>query len=85
MVRVHDWEAALNVKLWMLRCLYRVAAAFFLLQISQKLVLFEVFDRQDLSEIVGTVLEWLCFVALALIFRPREQILFFSLMQVRLD
>ncbi|PHJ21345.1 transmembrane protein [Cystoisospora suis] len=81
MVRVHDWEAALNVKLWMLRSLYRVATAFFLLQISQKIILFEVFDRQDFSEIVGTVLEWLCFVALALIFRPREQILFFSLMQ----
>ncbi|CBZ50451.1 conserved hypothetical protein [Neospora caninum Liverpool] len=81
LVQVQDWEEALNVKLKMFRSLYRFSTAFFLLQIIQKLSLFEVFDRQDLSEIAGSALEWIFFIGVAAVFRPREEIRYFSLMQ----
>ncbi|KFG46601.1 putative transmembrane protein [Toxoplasma gondii p89] len=81
LVQVQDWEEALNVKLEMFQSLYRFAAAFFFLQILQKLFVFELLDRQDLSEISGSALEWIFFIGIAAVFRPREEIRYFSLMQ----
>ncbi|KEP64438.1 UNVERIFIED_CONTAM: hypothetical protein HHA_254930 [Hammondia hammondi] len=81
LVQVQDWEEALNVKLEMFQSLYRFAAAFFFLQIIQKLFLFELLDRQDLSEISGSALEWIFFIGIAAVFRPREEIRYFSIMQ----
>ncbi|PFH32585.1 hypothetical protein BESB_011970 [Besnoitia besnoiti] len=81
LVQVQDWEEALKVKLRMFRSLYRLSAVFFLLQIAQKIFLFEILDRQDISEIAGSTFEWIFFLLLSAVFRPREEILYFSLMQ----
>lgn len=77
-----DLANALQLKLKMFAIHYICCLLFFSLSALSSLVCLVALDRPDLSEVCTIVLELAAWTCIALTFKPRRGIAYFSLLQV---